>query len=188
MFSPYKDLIAETQAAVDVINGVDLSGAKDIISYMVSNGALAQEAVDTTSEALIEMADILRKSEELEDVPDEFSKVGSSAVSGLDSALRSGYTPLRNTMHEMAGMISSELNGILSDMYARLDGVKSSYRSASSSRVSSGNNAAAASTSNSTIINNHINYTAGAGTRREARMLNQRLAQEQQAALISEGL
>ncbi len=188
VFSPYKDLIAETQAAVDVINGVDLSGAKDIISYMVSNGALAQEAVDTTSEALIEMADILRKSEELEDVPDEFSKVGSSAVSGLDSALRSGYTPLRNTMHEMAGMISSELNGILSDMYARLDGVKSSYRSASSSRVSSGNNAAAASTSNSTIINNHINYTAGAGTRREARMLNQRLAQEQQAALISEGL
>lgn len=188
VFSPYKDLIAETQASVDVINGADLSGAKDIISYMVSNGALAQEAVDTTSEALIEMADILRKSEELEDVPDEFSKVGSSAVSGLDSALRSGYTPLRNTMHEMAGMISSELNGILSDMYARLDGVKSSYRSASSSRVSSGNNAAAASTSNSTIINNHINYTAGAGTRREARMLNQRLAQEQQAALISEGL
>ena len=188
VFSPYKDLIAETQAAVDVINGVDLSGAKDIISYMVSNGALAQEAVDTTSEALIEMADILRKSEELEDVPDEFSKVGSSAVSGLDSALRSGYTPLRNTMHEMAGMISSELNGILSDMYARLDGVKSSYRAASSSRVSSGNNAAAASTSNSPIINNHINYTAGAGTRREARMLNQRLAQEQQAALISEGL
>jgi len=188
VFSPYKDLIAETQEAADTINNTDLSGAKDIISYMVSNGALAQEAVDTTSEALIEMADILRKSEELEDVPDEFSKVGSSAVSGLDSALRSGYTPLRNTMHEMAGLISTELNGILSDMYARLDGVKSSYRSASSSRVSSGNNAAVASTSNSTIINNHINYTAGAGTRREARMLNQRLAQEQQAALISEGL
>lgn len=188
VFSPYKDLIAETQEAADIINNTDLSGVKDIITRMVSNGVLAQEAVDTTSEALIEMADILRKSEELEDVPDEFSKVGSSAVSGLDSALRSGYTPLRNTMHEMAGMISSELNGILSDMYARLDGVKSSYRSASSSRVSSGNNAAAASTSNSTIINNHINYTAGAGTRREARMLNQRLAQEQQAALISEGL
>ena len=188
VFSPYKDLIAETQEAADIINNTDLSGVSDIITRMVSNGVLAQEAVDTTSEALIEMADILRKSEELEDVPDEFSKVGSSAVSGLDSALRSGYTPLRNTMHEMAGMISTELNGILSDMYARLDGVRSSYRSASPSRVSSGNNAAAASTSNSTIINNHINYTAGAGTRREARMLNQRLAQEQQAALISEGL
>ncbi len=38
-----------------------------------------------------------------------------------------------------------------------------------------------------TIVNN-ISYTAGAGTRREARMLSQRLAQEQKAALTAEGL
>lgn len=174
--------------AMEEFEGIDTSGIEAIAAFFATNTGRDASSIEESNAALQELLDTMTESEDLNTIPDEFSKVGSSAVSGLDSALRSGYTPLRNTMHEMAGMISSELNGILSDMYARLDGVKSSYRSASSSRVSSGNNAAAASTSNSTIINNHINYTAGAGTRREARMLNQRLAQEQQAALISEGL
>ena len=173
---------------MEEFEGLDLSGIEEINAFFAANTGRDVSSIENANSVLKELIDTMKESEDLGSIPDEFSKVGSSAVSGLDSALRSGYTPLRNTMHEMAGMISSELNGILSDMYARLDGVKSSYRSASSSRVSSGNNAAAASTSNSTIINNHINYTAGAGTRREARMLNQRLAQEQQAALISEGL
>lgn len=182
------DELYALKQAMEGIDGLDLSGIEEINAFFAANTGRDVSSIENANSVLKELIDTMKESEDLGSIPDEFSKVGSSAVSGLDSALRSGYTPLRNTMHEMAGMISSELNGILSDMYARLDGVKSSYRSASSSRVSSGNNAAAASTSNSTIINNHINYTAGAGTRREARMLNQRLAQEQQAALISEGL
>lgn len=182
------DELYAMRKAMEEFEGLDLSGIEEINAFFAANTGRDVSSIENANSVLKELIDTMKESEDLGSIPDEFSKVGSSAVSGLDSALRSGYTPLRNTMHEMAGMISTELNGILSDMYARLDGVKSSYRSASSSRVSSGNNAAAASTSNSTIINNHINYTAGAGTRREARMLNQRLAQEQQAALISEGL
>lgn len=182
------DELYAMKKAMEEFEGIDTSGIEAINAFFAANTGRDVSSIEDANAVLQELIDTMTESEDLNTIPDEFSKVGSSAVSGLDSALRSGYTPLRNTMHEMAGMISTELNGILSDMYARLDGVKSSYRSAPSSRVSSGNNAAAASTSNSTIINNHINYTAGAGTRREARMLNQRLAQEQQAALISEGL
>lgn len=58
--------------------------------------------------------------------------------------------------------------------------------SASSSTVTQ-TTAPKAAKAGTTIVNN-ISYTAGAGTRRQARLLSQRLADEQRAALTAEGL
>ena len=71
--------------------------------------------------------------------------------------------------------------------------LRTAYAQMTSPRMSASAGAAAGNVQNvsaaggRTIINN-INYTAGAGTRRQARRLNQMLAAEQKAALAAEGL
>ena len=84
--------------------------------------------------------------------------------------------------------------GLIAGVNRRMDDVQAAYTrlvtprntGASAAEVPSG--ARALSGRAGTTIVNQINYTAGAGSRREARMLSQRLAQEQKASLAAEGL
>lgn len=210
IFSPYKDLIDDTQAAADKLADTDLSGIESVIGFMVANGAASAEAAENTQGALLAMADALTKAEDLENVPNDFIAIGENAVSSLNSALRAGFPTLRSTAVSMANLIAGEtraalqihspsrvfadigrytMEGLIGGVNSRLESVQNAYKTAVTPTKKVTEAAAQpAAKAASTIIHNHINYTAGAGTRREARMLNQRLAQEQQAALISEGL
>lgn len=198
-------------AAVKKVSEADLTGIKEIGAFLATNTGLDASKVEDVDKAYQTLIDTLHKTEEFGDLPNEFIKIGDAVIDGLNGSLKAGYGPLRSTMQNLAYMIAEEtrnvlkihspsrvfdqigkftMEGLIGGVNSQVERVQRAYKAAVTPKdvTSAANNGAGRAAAPAPVINNYVNYTAGAGTRREARMLNQRLAQEQQAALIAEGL
>lgn len=192
------------------VNNADWSNIEELLGSWAANGTGSAEAIDSTTDALGTLIDLLNDTSSLDTLPEDYGEIGDNAASSMISSFRahlpSMYTAGVDAGNQLISGAKSALqiaspskvfkrigeftmDGLIGGVNTKLDAVQATYRKAVSPKTTgSTDGAPKAAAATPTVINNHINYTAGAGTRREARMLNRMLAQEQQAALIAGGL
>lgn len=191
----------------------DFSGVESLLGSWAANGPAGAEAVGTFADEMSALFEILGETEELETLPGDYEQIGIDAGAGLvnglysqtDEAAAAGryigrvmadatrgvlkiHSPSR--VFEQIGVFS--MDGLINGVHKRLADVQKAYKTAVSPQGLNSGNApamptAGTGTAGTTIINN-VNYTAGAGTRRQARMLSQRLAENQKESRMAEGL
>lgn len=191
------------------VGDADLSGLEKINAFYTTNTGGDASNIEDTNEALQELLDMIGDTEELDGLPDEYGEIGSNAADSLATSVRrklpEAYaagaaigTALTKGVKSTLKIASPSkvfdeigrysMEGLIGGVNSQLERVQAAYKAAVTPKTTTTSEAKASASAATTVINNHINYTAGAGTRREARMLNQRLAQEQKASLIAEGL
>lgn len=160
------------------------AGQGGAVNAVKALGDRLSAAAENTVSAMI--AGINRRKDALVSA---YRAMAAEAASAVQNALQI-HSPSR--VFEAFGEYTAE--GLIAGVNRRMDDVQAAYARMSTPRSQGGNRAeasagttAAAARPGATIVN-QINYTAGAGSRREARMLSQRLAQEQKASLAAEGL
>lgn len=171
------------------------------------------EAISSLAGELGTLFELMGDTEDLETLPEDYEQIGIDAGAGLinglysqtDEAAAAGryigrvmadatrgvlkiHSPSR--VFEQIGVFS--MDGLINGVHKRLADVQKAYKTAVSPQGLNSGNApamptAGTGTAGTTIINN-VNYTAGAGTRRQARMLSQRLAENQKESRMAEGL
>lgn len=210
-YSSYEDVaMGEKYSNVlEKYEDLDFTPVDNLVNSWAANGPAAADGITEVTDAFGMLYDT---TEQLEDLPEDFEEIGEQAMDGFTRGMGSKYDEVmaaaagaakaatESARHALAihspsrefeeiGELS--MDGLIVGVNNRLAAVQQAYAAAvrpDVSAVTAGTSGASASTMRNSGNTYNINYTAGAGTRREARMLSQRLAAAQRAANIAEGL